>query len=186
MKKRCGRCYFFKNKASYGSTACGSGIHYSCSELYTEANHLPCGDYRESKYTSESKLGPEIILNEARDKIEASENKNVFNISQKQNLLNILTDIFTIEQDVAMVIEKVQGEIEKQGFDIPFDSDSIERYTSKLSKLHLLYRMTMATGLDSYAEDIMKYEIEKLFADPRKYFNGRSPKRHFSIPVENS
>jgi len=158
--RKCGTCYHFKNKFAVGKD------EFSCSELGTESEDNACGDYREGRHATEQT--PEVVLNEAREALNEEGAMN-FNVSQKENLFNIFTDIFTIEQDTDIVLTKIKDEIEKQGYYLPFNANKILNYSSKLTDLYLLYRMTLATGMAAYLEDIMKFQIEKLFSDPRKY-----------------
>lgn len=158
--KKCGSCFYFKHKYPV------LDAEFCCQELGTMSEDNSCGDFRRGKHAESAT--PEIILNDARDALN-SEQKISFNISQKENLFNIISDIFTIEQDVDLVIDKIKLEIEKQGYNLPFSANTILRFSSKLSDLFLLYRMTLSYGMGRYIDDIMKLEIEKHFTDPRKY-----------------
>ena len=172
--RKCGNCYFFKNQFLVGDA------EFSCSELGTEFNDSSCGDFRSGRHAEEK--NPELIINEARNQLDEKEQIK-FDVSQKENLFNILTDIFTIEQDVNIVLDKIKLEIENQGYNLPFNGNKVLNYSSKLTDLFLLHRLTLSTGMGAYLDQIMKLQIEKLFSDPRKYHQ-KPPDKPFARQQE--
>ena len=79
-------------------------------------------------------------------------------------------DITHLEQFVHFEILHLQlivlADFEKLRYLI---DDIKQDMTDKLMDLYLLHRMTIAMGMGSYLDDIMKLRIERHFADSRKY-----------------
>ena len=156
--RKCGDCYNFNHKFLVLDK------EYSCSQLATAASDSACGDFQSSK-DSEAET-PEISLKRSQVELASSEPNPV---SQRENLFNTITDIFLMEQDVTLVLEKIKDEIAKQGYSLPFNGNKVEMFADKLSDLYLLYRMTLSMGMGGYLDEIMKLRIEMHFSDKRKY-----------------
>jgi hypothetical protein len=165
MKKFCKDCFWFTHEWDLKDKK------FTCKNLGSNSEDISCGDYQ-SGIHAEEKTTPEVVLNSIQTELAktiTATPESFFNISQKENLFNIISDIFKMEQDVSVVVEKIKSEINRQGVHLPFATNLIENFTSKLSDLYLLYRLTLSFGLGSYRDDIMKLKIEALFSDPRKY-----------------
>jgi hypothetical protein len=80
----------------------------------------------------------------------------------------ILAENFVLEQDVRIAVDTIRAQLQAQGANIAIDTTYFERQADRLVRLYVLYRMTMAVGMQQYTERIIENEIERMFSEKER------------------
>ena len=152
---RCADCHWLENAPPSGRQP------KPCGELSELPQNLACDSFTEIRRRHE----PAVVFEPKP--MEPKQVEAALGALLHQNYRHIfgevLAESFALEQDGELALKNIQQQLQSQGANIVLDAGEYKRTLAKLVDLYVTYRLTLATGLAPFAEQIMGKEIERRF-----------------------
>jgi len=151
----CKRCHWFYHPTS------GLRNAKTCKALGEKATNHPCEYFLDKDTTVHAPENPcrNLSIEEVKAGIGALDKPDY-----KKIFKEIISEQFVLLQDGFVSVNAIKSILQQQGSDVEYVETDFIKFVEKLSRLFMLHRLILISGMAPYLDKIMDHEINNLFS----------------------